>query len=114
LQLNGHRLAAEIASTPMQAAAGLALRTRLAPDGAMLFIYPTPHRVVFHMKDTYIPLSIAYIDSLGGILEIHELTPGVETPVGSISTAVRFALEVNRGWFEMNGVTTGSRIFVEQ
>lgn len=114
LQLGRGGLTAEIASTPAQAAAGLAFRSALAPDSAMLFTYPTPRTVVFHMKNTYIPLSVAYIDSMGGILEMYDLDPGVEAPLISKANVVRFVLEVNRGWFEKNGVVTGSRIFIEQ
>lgn len=114
LRLGNGLLVAEIAATPAQAAVGLAFRAGLAPGNAMLFTYPTPHKVVFHMKDTCIPLSAAYIDSMGNVLEIHDMKPGGETPVVSGSNAVRFVLEVNRGWFERNGVASGSRIYVER
>ena len=110
LKLGSGKLRAEIASTPHQAATGLAFRATLAPNDAMLFVYQAPHRVVFHMKDTYIPLSIAYIDSKGDILEIHDLTPGGVTPLVSWAGSVQFVLEVNLGWFEKHGVVPGSRV----
>jgi uncharacterized membrane protein (UPF0127 family) len=114
LRLGTGHVSAEVASTPTQAATGLSFRTALPPDGAMLFTYSLPHRLVYHMKDTLIPLSIAYIDSLGIILEMYDPEPGSSTPVVSHSSAVRFVLEVNRGWFHRHGVTPGSRIYVEQ
>lgn len=104
------RLEAEVANTPEQAAAGLSYRNSLAPDQAMLFTYPMPHKVVFQMRHTLIPISAAFIDSFGTIMEIYDLEPVSAVPVSSKSGAVRFVLEVNRGWFTNNGVGTGSRI----
>lgn len=114
LRLGTGHVSAEVASTPTQAATGLSFRTALPPDGAMLFVYTVPHRLVYHMKDTLIPLSIAYIDSMGIVLEMYDPEPGSSTPVVSRSNAVRFVLEVNRGWFQRHGVTAGSRIYVER
>ncbi|OGU14032.1 MAG: hypothetical protein A2076_09305 [Geobacteraceae bacterium GWC2_53_11] len=114
LGLGSGRLTAELASTPLQAATGLAFRTSLPWDRAMLFVYSAPHRASFYMKNTSIPLSGAYIDSNGTVLEIHDLNPGNETPVVSRTNNVQFVLEVNWGWFRINDVTTGSRVFVER
>lgn len=114
LRLGSGRLTAELASTPLQAAMGLAFRTSLPWDRAMLFVYSAPHRTSFYMKNTSIPLSVAYIDSSGTVLEIHDLSPGDETPVVSRTDNVQFVLEVNWGWFRINDVTTGSRVFVER
>lgn len=114
LHLGSGTLMAEIASTPLQTASGLAFRTILGADQAMLFTYQTPHKVAFHMKDTLLSLSAAYIDSMGTILEIHNLEPGVEAPVVSRSDAVRFVLEVNRGWFEKHQVIIGDRVYLEK
>lgn len=114
LRLGAGRLTAEIASTPEQYSRGLSSRSVLKADHAMLFAYPAPSKVAFYMKDTFIPLSLAYIDSMGVVLEIYDLEPGVETPVIAKSGAVRFVLEVNRGWFENNGVLPGIRIYIEK
>jgi uncharacterized membrane protein (UPF0127 family) len=62
------------------------------------------------MRNTKIPLSIAYIDSTARILEIKSLKPLDETPVASASGKVAFALEVNEGWFARHGVATGVKI----
>lgn len=113
LRLAASTLIAEVASTPTQAATGLSFRSYLGANKGMLFTYTLPHRVVYHMKDTLIPLSIAYIDSMGTILEIYHVAPGSDAPVASRSNAVRFVLEVNQGWFDEHGVSTGSRIYVQ-
>jgi uncharacterized membrane protein (UPF0127 family) len=114
LRLGKGRLTAEIASTPVQAATGLAFRSTLAPDSAMLFTYQAPHKVVFSMEGTSIPLSIAYIDSTGIILEIHDLPVGDKAPVISGSDAVRFVLETNRGWFDKNRIVPGTRVYIDE
>lgn len=113
LRLGAGRLTAEVASTTEQHLRGLAFRATLKADFAMLFTYPAPHKVAFYMKDTYIPLSVAYIDSMGTVIEMYDLIPGVETPVISKSSGIRFVLEVNHGWFEKNGIVPGTRIYVE-
>lgn len=114
LRLGTGTLAAELANTPLQAATGLAFRTSLLWDQAMLFVYSTTHRASFYMKNTSIPLSVAYLDGSGTVLEIHDLKPGDETPVVSRTDNVQFVLEVNWGWFRINDVTTGSRVYVER
>jgi uncharacterized membrane protein (UPF0127 family) len=62
------------------------------------------------MKDTPIPLSIAYISSSGRILELHDMKPFDETAVPSTSQAVVYALEVAKGWFDRHGVLPGDTI----
>ena len=65
----------------------------------MLFIFEQPRKASFWMRNTKIPLSIAYIDSAGKILEIKSMNPLDETVVPSSSDQVAYALEVNQGWF---------------
>jgi uncharacterized membrane protein (UPF0127 family) len=85
-------------------------RDSLPADHGMLFIFEQPETASFWMKNTKIPLSIAYIDSAGKILEIKSLKPLDETPIPSASGEVAFALEVNDGWFTRNGASTGATI----
>lgn len=75
----------------------------------MLFIYKNEQKPYFWMKDTAIPLSIIFIDSNYFILEHHDMTPH-STKVKSSDKFVRYALEVNQGWFENNAVRPGDKI----
>jgi uncharacterized protein len=110
LKIADSSLFAEIADTPQTSANGLMYRDSLPEDHGMLFVFEKPKTVSFWMRNTKIPLSIAYIDSAGKILEIESLKPLDETPVASASGQVAFALEVNEGWFKRNGVSPGATI----
>ena len=110
LLVGAHEMVAELARTSRQIASGMMHRTGMAPDEAMLFIYPFPRRVSFYMRNTLIPLSCAYIDGQGIIREIYNMEPGNETPVTSRSDAIQFVLEVNRGWFEANNTGPGASV----
>ena len=76
----------------------------------MLFIFPQPRRLSFWMRNTAIPLDIGFFDSDGVLSEIHQLQPFDERPVVSESAGLRFALEVNRGWFAAHEVNVGARL----
>ncbi|TVR89049.1 MAG: DUF192 domain-containing protein [Spirochaetaceae bacterium] len=84
-------------------------RDNLSEDSGMLFIFPSDREVSFWMKDTSIPLSIAYLRHDGTILEIHDMQPFSLDPVPS-GRPVRYALEVNQGWFERKAVRVGTRV----
>ncbi len=109
LQIGAHALDAEVADDPLERQMGLMFREELGADAAMLFIYPDERERSFWMKNTPLPLSIAYLDATGLIVHIADMQPLDVTPVPS-RHAVRFALEVNQGWFEQHGVTTGQRL----
>ncbi len=66
------------------------------------------------MKNTLIPLSCAYIDAAGTILEIHDMTPGDERPIPSSSDKIQFVLEVNQGWFGKQQVVPGQIVRTEK
>ncbi len=99
----------EIADDPYERSRGLMYRSHLPEDRGMLFIFPYPQRLSFWMKNTYVPLSIAYIGSDWVIREIYDLEPLNERPVVSKYPA-QYALEVNRGWFERHGVEVGDTV----
>ena len=86
------------------------LRERLARNAGMLFVMPKPERASFWMKNTTLPLSVAYINSAGVILEIHDLEPLDEKPVPSAFLNIAYALEMEQGWFNENGILAGDRI----
>lgn len=112
LRLGKGFLSAEVAHTPRQNASGLSTRGTLEHDGAMLFTFSPPRRVVFSMRNTRIPLSCAYIGEDGTVLETYDMLPGSPSPLASKSDRVQFVLEVNRGWFEQHGVAAGTRVMV--
>ena len=110
LRIGNSSLSAEVADTPQTSANGLMFRDSLPDDHGMLFVFEKPKKASFWMKNTKIPLSIAYIDSAGRILQIESMKPFDETSVESTSNEVAFALEVNEGWFKRNGVSAGAKI----
>jgi len=99
----------EIADSVEKRAEGLMYRKNLDTDKGMLFVFQKEQRLSFWMKNTFLPLSIAYIDKYGEIKEIHDMTPQSEKPVNS-RYEVMFALEVNQGFFKENRIFEGDRI----
>jgi uncharacterized membrane protein (UPF0127 family) len=110
IQIGTETLDVELAETPQQHAKGLRFRQTLAENAGMLFAFPAPQRVSFWMKDASIPLSIAFIQSDGKIVQIRPMRPYDETPVPSLSDTVAYALLVNQGWFERHGISAGTVI----
>ena len=102
-------LKAEIARTSAQQQQGLMYRKELKDGEGMLFIFERDEVLSFWMKNTLIPLSIAYIAADGRILEIHDMEPGNLIPVRS-SRSARYALEVPQGWFGRAGLGQGDRL----
>src|SRR5215203_1376185 len=101
----------EIANNPFERARGLMYRTALGEDRGMLFVYPGEQKLSFWMKNTLIPLSIAYIDSEGRIVDILDMKPlDDKSPHYVSSEPVQYALEVNQGFFEKRGVKVGDRV----
>jgi uncharacterized membrane protein (UPF0127 family) len=103
------RIRAEIARTDDERARGLMYREKLEDGEGMLFVFERDQLLSFWMKDTLIPLSIAYISSGGRILEIHDMIPRDLSPVRS-SRSARYALEVPQGWFRRAGAEVGDRL----
>jgi uncharacterized membrane protein (UPF0127 family) len=96
----------EIADTDAERQTGLMGRTALAEDAGMLFVFGQEQPLSFWMKNTLIPLSIAYISEGGTIVDIQDMEPLDETSHPSAAPA-RYALEVNQGFFEARGVQVG-------
>lgn len=101
-------LRAEIAETPEQRARGLMGRTELAPDTGMLFVLDDTQRG-FWMKDTLLPLTVAFIAQCGEIVDIADLEPLSEEIVNT-DRPYAFALEMERGWFAANGIDRGDTL----
>jgi len=103
-------LQVEIADTDALRMKGLMDRKNMNWDRGMLFIFEQPSKQNFWMKNTYIPLSIAYISKSGTINEIYNMKP-LDTSVTYPSILpAGYALEVNQGWFEKNNITRGCSI----
>jgi hypothetical protein len=109
LTINGHRVTAEVATTAATHAIGLMRRFSLRPDHGMLFVFDAPQPLTFWMKDTYIPLSIAFIGADGRILNIEDMAPQTESPHDSRGPAM-FALEMKKGWFAQFAIAPGDRV----
>lgn len=100
---------AEVADDDAERQRGLMERTALAEDAGMLFVFGRERPLSFWMKNTLIPLSVAYIDSEGRIVDIQDMQPLDETPHPSAEPA-QYALEVNQGFFEERGIEAGDRV----
>jgi uncharacterized membrane protein (UPF0127 family) len=105
----------EVADSPHEWQVGLMNRTSLPPDAGMIFVFPENENAGFWMKNTLIPLSIAFADDQGTILSILDMEPCRADPckVYDPGVAFRTALEVNQGAFERWGVAEGDRLTFE-
>ena len=109
LKVGPHAVAAEVASTPDQRSLGLMYRFSLPADHGMLFVFPEPQPLAFWMRNTFIPLSIAFIDAEGRILNVVEMAPRSDATHPSRGDAL-YALEMRKGWFAEKGVGAGTRV----
>ena len=112
ISVEGIEISVEIADDAESRRTGLMGRKSLDENHGMLFIFDMDQKLSFWMKNTLIPLSIAYISSDGRIMEIYDMKPESLRPVESVNS-VRYALEMNRGWFEKNGIVPGGIIELE-
>jgi len=117
LQVGKSTLHTQIAATPAQQERGLMFCTKMADNDGMIFLLSRTARATFWMKNTLIPLSVAFIDKNGVILEIHDMQPAPQglpdsqIPItASVSDQVAYALEANIHWFALNGIKPGDKI----
>jgi len=111
LTIKGAKLCAEIADHPEERSLGLMYRQNLAPDQGMLFIFEQEGIYPFYMKNTKIPLSIAFIDRQGVIIDIQQMTPLDELTQHYPNKPFLYALETNQGWFLERGIKPGDTVF---
>ena len=109
LTVNGQKIVAEVVNTPEQRAKGLMNRFSLQPDHGMLFVFEEPQPLGFWMKNTYIPLSIAFVDKDGRIVNIEDMKPLDESTHWSRGFAL-YAVEMKQGWFLTRGVKAGDLV----
>jgi uncharacterized membrane protein (UPF0127 family) len=104
-----HRIRAELAATPNTRSTGLMHRRSLGPNQGMLFVFPDRAGHCFWMRNTLLPLSIAFIADDGRIVNIADMEPMTENP-HCPAQAVRLALEMEQGWFARRGIEAGQRL----
>lgn len=104
-----HRIEAEVAATQQNRMQGLMHRKSMAPQHGMLFVFDTDARHCMWMRNTYLPLSVAFLDAQGRILNVEEMQPQTENSHCAAAPA-RYALEMNAGWFRTRGMGPGVQI----
>lgn len=109
LRVGGIEIQVEIADDADERQRGLMYRESLEENQGMLFVYPEQRTLGFWMKNTLIPLDIAYIDREGRIVDIQQMEPQTTETHDSAAPAM-YALEMNQGWFEANGIRVGDLI----
>ena len=110
LTVEGVSLKAEVAEDDQTREMGLMFRDSLPEDRGMLFIFDQPHQASFWMKNTKIPLSIAFLENDRVINEEKSMRPYDETLIQSRSDKIRYAIEVNAGWFDRHRVKPGTKV----
>lgn len=109
LRAGMQNISAEVAATDRERAIGLMHRTQMGTHEGMLFVFERPGVQCFWMKNTLIPLSIAFVDDDGTIVNTDEMKPQTLDSHCS-DRPVRYVLEMNTGWFKKRALTTGSKL----
>lgn len=104
-----HNINAEVAMTPDQRGIGLMFRQAMPPNDGMLFVFDEPGTQCFWMKNTFIPLSIAFVGDDGRIVNIADMQPKSLDSHCS-DKPVRYVLEMNQGWFAKRGIRAGAQL----
>jgi uncharacterized membrane protein (UPF0127 family) len=109
LKAGMHLIRAEVAADFSTRGRGLMHRKSLAPNAGMLFVFDGPAIHCMWMKNTYIPLSVAFLDEKGAIINIADMQPHSEQSHCAARPAL-YALEMERGWFAQRGIKAGARL----
>ena len=109
LKISGYTLSAEVAYKKESRIRGLAYRNFMKKNSGMLFIFPEASIHSMWMVNTYIPLSVAFLDKNGMILNIIDMSPHTRTRNSATSKA-KYALEMNLGWFSSRSIKAGEKI----
>jgi uncharacterized membrane protein (UPF0127 family) len=104
-----HLIRAEVAYTFETRGQGLMFRKSLGPNEGMFFAFPRTEIHCMWMKNTLIPLSVAFLDEKGRVVSISDMQPQTETSHCAAAPA-KFALEMSRGWFAAKGIRAGATI----
>jgi len=114
LYVGAEQMDAELCVTSRQIQTGMMFRKTMGTNDGMLFDLRVPQQAAFWMKNCFVPLSVAYINSEGIIEEIHPLQVQDTNNVVSAATDIRFALETPQGWFDEHHITPGMAIRTER
>ena len=111
MELNAsfHRIEAEVAADQPNRMQGLMNRRSMAANQGMLFVFPQSERHCMWMRNTFLPLSVAFLDEEGKIINVEDMKPQTDDSHCAARPA-RFALEMNLGWFSGKGLKAGQRI----
>jgi len=109
LNIGLYVIRAEVVDAPETRARGLMYRESMPANHGMLFVFPYPEQQCFWMKNTRIPLSIAFLDDRGVIVNIADMAPQTEDNHCS-AQPVRYALEMNQGWFAAKRIGPGAQV----
>ena len=104
-----HQIDAQVAATPEQRSIGLMFRKEMPQHEGMLFIFEQPSVQCFWMKNTLLPLSIAFLADDGTVVNVADMKPQALDSHCS-AKPVRYALEMNQGWFAKRGIKAGARL----
>jgi len=104
-----HRIEAEVAATSESRQTGMMQRTIMAPQRGMLFVFPEVAAHCMWMRNTLLPLSVAFLDEKGRIINVEDMQPKTDQN-HCASKPARYALEMNLGWFRSRGLSAGSAI----
>ena len=104
-----HLIRAEVAADMTTRSRGLMFRKSLAPNAGMVFIFDEATQHCMWMKNTYVPLSVAFLDEQGTIINIEDMAPQTEDTHCAARPA-RYALEMDRGWFSTRGIKPGTKL----
>lgn len=107
LSMGIHRIETEVASTLETRMQGLMFRQTMADNHGMLFVFPDVQRHCMWMRNTLLPLSVAFLDEKGQIINVEDMQPKTENNHCAAKPA-RFALEMNLGWFKRKGFGAGA------
>ncbi len=115
IRLGPKTLVVEMAETPAQHERGLMFRESLGADEGMLFVFKNEETRFFWMKNTLIDLSIGYFDKSGTLVDIQEMKSGKGIPESQLASypsakPAKYALEMNKGWFDKNKIKIGSKL----
>ncbi len=109
LSVNGHKLTAEVADSDATRMQGLMYRRILPENRGMLFVFDNVALHAMWMMNTYIPLSVAFIDDRGVIINIEDMKPHTRDPHPAAKPA-RYALEMKLGWLKTRGIKAGAKM----